>query len=123
MPTEPLDEATLDALFMVAPVGLALVDANKRYVRINDIFAAMNGVSAEDHIGRTPSEVLPAVGAGVQSVVEHVLESRLPMVGIELEPPSSAGLEEGTSVRVSLYPLVSNGTSVGVLGIAEPVSG
>ena len=38
------DRAVLDGLFAVAPVGLALLDTDLRYVRVNPALAAMNGV-------------------------------------------------------------------------------
>ena len=117
----PLDEVTLDALFRSAPVGLSLVDAEKRYVRVNDRWAALNGVPAEDHIGRTPRDVIPDVAAAVESVLNHVLESKLPMTDLEVSPPTGEKTE-GTSVLVSLYPLVSEGVALGVLGIATIVS-
>jgi serine phosphatase RsbU (regulator of sigma subunit)/PAS domain-containing protein len=51
-------EPNLDALFEALPAGMALVDADMRYVRVNERFAALNGITAEDHIGRSVRELL-----------------------------------------------------------------
>ena len=51
----------LDAIFERAPVGLAVHDRDLRYVRINDRMAEINGLPAEEHIGRTVAEVVPDV--------------------------------------------------------------
>ncbi len=54
--------ALLDSLYTDAPVGLALLDRELRFRRINVMLAAMHGVSVEDHIGRTLTEVLGKLG-------------------------------------------------------------
>lgn len=121
--SERLDQIALDGLFRYASLGLALVDVDKRYVRVNDAFAAMNGIPADDHIGRTPREVIPEVAAAVESVLDHVLQTKLPMVGLEVDTPGAGEISDRRSVRVSLYPLVDDGVAVGVLGIAEATAG
>lgn len=118
MAGEQLDATILDALFQFAPLGLAVVDADKRYVRINDEFAAMNGVPAGDHLGRTPSEVIPTIAEAVESVLDHVMQTKLPLRDVEVPPPASSSIGE-TAVRVSLYPLLDGETAVGVLAIAQ----
>ena len=50
--------ALLDTVFLGAPVGLAFVDRELRFVRINDALAALNGHPPEAHLGRTVGEVL-----------------------------------------------------------------
>ena len=64
--------ALLDLVFEHAPVGLALLDAHVRYVRVNDRLAEINGVPAAEHAGRTVGELLPDLPADVQADVEHV---------------------------------------------------
>ena len=46
----------LDTLFSTAPVGLALVDGDLRFVRVNETFAAFNGRPSNELIGpRSPT--------------------------------------------------------------------
>ena len=52
----------LDTVFSTAPVGLALVDRELRFVRVNETFAAFNGAPGREHVGRTVPEVLRAAG-------------------------------------------------------------
>lgn len=40
-----------------APVGLAFLDAECRYVRVNDALAVLHGLAPEDHVGRHVDEV------------------------------------------------------------------
>ena len=51
--------ALLDAFFGGASVGMAFLDRELRFQRVNDALAALNGIPAADHIGRTAAEVLP----------------------------------------------------------------
>jgi PAS domain S-box-containing protein len=49
----------LDSMLANAPIGLAFFDRRCRFVRINQVFADMTGVSLNRHLGRTLPELLP----------------------------------------------------------------
>ena len=51
----------LTAVFERAPVGIALLDTDLRFVRVNDHITEINGVHAADHVGRTIADVLPGL--------------------------------------------------------------
>lgn len=114
--TERIDEAVIETLFQTGGLGLAVVDAEKRYVRINEEFAAMNGAPAADHIGRTPREVIPQIADAVEGVIDHVIQTKLPLKDVEVDPPGEAA--PGPSVKVSLYPLLDQSDVIGVLAVA-----
>ncbi len=66
----------LDTVFSTAPVGLALVAADLRFVRVNETFAAFNARSVDDLVGRTVPDVLREDGHPEDAVVpiyRHVL--------------------------------------------------
>src|SRR2546423_9927980 len=50
--------AVVDAVFGTAPVGLAFMDTNFRYVRVNEALSTINGLAAEEHFGRTMCDVV-----------------------------------------------------------------
>jgi PAS domain S-box-containing protein len=56
-------EAVRDAIINDAPVGVAFLDRDLRFRLINDQLARINGVPREEHLGRTPSEILSGVPA------------------------------------------------------------
>lgn len=113
---ERIDDVALETLFRARGLGLAMVDADKRYVRINDEFAAMNGASADAHIGRTPREVIPQIAEAVEGVLDHVIQTKLPLLDVEVDPPGDPS--GGSRVRVSLYPLLAGTEVMGVLAVA-----
>ncbi len=87
--------ALLDAIFESSPVGLAFCDRDLRFVRVNRALAEMNGLSTEEHVGRTPAEVLPEVDdvQGIMSQWRQVMRTGQPVLGREVmgQTPASAG--------------------------------
>jgi len=74
----------LDTLFATAPVGLAFLDLDQRYVRVNEALAAMNGRPVEDHLGRTVEELLGPAGAAVARGHRTVVETGRPLLDQEI---------------------------------------
>lgn len=66
-------EEQLNSLFLASPAGLALLDSQFRYLRINAPLAEANGLSIEAHIGKTIYEVLPRVAPKVAPLFRRVL--------------------------------------------------
>ena len=48
----------LQRIYNDLQVGLCYLDTEFRYVHVNDWLAEINGIPAEDHIGRTIGELL-----------------------------------------------------------------
>ena len=63
-----------------APVAAAVLDREHRYVWVNQALAAMNGRSAEEHIGRTPRELIGPLGDDLEAVMEDVMTRNAPEV-------------------------------------------
>jgi PAS domain S-box-containing protein len=86
--------ALVDAVYATAPVGLAFVDADMRYVRINAAMARISRQSVEEHLGRKISDVLPApLGTIVEARVREARESG--RVVTEEDVSSHVGLNGG----------------------------
>ena len=109
----------LDTLLETAPVGLAFFDRHLRYVRVNDALAEINGVPAEEHVGRTVHEVVPQMDPRVVDGFRHVLETGEPVLDSELvgETPAHPGVTRYWSA--SYYP-VRDGSGE-VLGLGAVV--
>jgi PAS domain S-box-containing protein len=65
----------IEAMYDNTPIGLALLDRDLRYVRINAALAEMNGVPAADHIGRLVWDIVPAMRQASEPQMRHVLET------------------------------------------------
>jgi two-component system, chemotaxis family, CheB/CheR fusion protein len=89
-----LQFAELEAIYDTAPIGLAVLDTQLRFVRINERLAAMNGVPIQDHIGRTAREIVPLVAAVADPYFRQVLDTGEPIFNVELtaETPAQPGV-------------------------------
>lgn len=67
--------AELETLYETAPIGLCLFDEHLRWVRVNRVIAEINGRSIEEHLGRTPSEVVPDVGPQAEAALRTILRT------------------------------------------------
>lgn len=88
-------EALLDTVVDRAPIGFGLVDRQQRYLLVNEALAEINGIPAEDHIGRRPRDIVPGVGAEVEAFLAEVLAGGAPVLDVEQigETPAHPGVE------------------------------
>ncbi|MEH2198869.1 PAS domain S-box protein [Nostoc sp.] len=74
----------LDALLEAAPVAVCFLDRQLRYIRINQVFADINGLTIEEHLGHKFGEVLPAMAAELEPQLQHVLDTGEPLLNVEI---------------------------------------
>jgi PAS domain S-box-containing protein len=101
--------ALLDTVFLGAPVGLAFVDRDLRFVRINEALAALDGQAAEAHAGRTVGEVLGAGGPLEEGCFRQVLETAEPLLEREVEGVRHDGSGQALTTLASYYPVRGEG--------------
>ncbi len=83
----------LDHLYRTIPVGLCVIDADFRFVRVNELMAVINGKPAEKHIGITVREVVAGVADQVEDIYRRVFESGEPILDVEISGSTPADLE------------------------------
>ncbi|NUQ21124.1 MAG: PAS domain-containing protein [Gemmatimonadaceae bacterium] len=83
----------LETIYDRAPIGLAVVNRELRFRRINERLAELNGIPAAAHIGRTIRELLPKIADIAEAPLRHVLETGEPLRDVELvgETPARPG--------------------------------
>ncbi|MET0403251.1 MAG: ATP-binding protein [Cystobacter sp.] len=86
--------ALLDSLLTAAPVGLAFLDRDLRYVRVNEAVAVANRRPVEFHPGKTLTEVLGDWAECIEPRLRRVLETGEVLTGQEFSTlfPDSAGV-------------------------------
>ena len=112
-----IQQGRVQALFAAAPIGIAFVDADLRYVQVNDTMARMDGVAAEQHVGRTPREVVPSLSAPIELVLRQVLETGASIVNHEISG-SVPGSDETHHWLANCYPVESEGGRIRGVGLA-----
>jgi len=83
----------LIGMFTHAPIGLCCFDRNLRFMFINGYLAALNGISVEEHHGRSIREVIPDVASGVEEQLRQVFETGESIIGgtVDAETPAHPG--------------------------------
>ena len=98
--------AVVDAFFAAAPVALAFMDTNFHYVRVNEALAAYNGLSAEEHFGRSLRDVLGGdVAEEIEPYHRRVVETGEAIIDLPVAGRSAAAPDEERSWLVSYYPV------------------
>src|SRR4029453_17170436 len=77
-------QPTLQLIYDTAPIGLAFLSPNCRYLQINQRLTEICGISVEDHLGRFVRDCVPALADSVEEIVRSIVETGYPVVGIEV---------------------------------------
>ncbi|MFD5325960.1 SpoIIE family protein phosphatase [Streptomyces sp. NPDC127092] len=73
--------AVWDGLFARSPVGIAILDTQLRFLRVNPALEAMNGLPQAAHIGRRLVEILPDVNAAdMERAMRRALDEGRPVL-------------------------------------------
>jgi PAS domain S-box-containing protein len=75
---------SLQLIYDTAPIGLAFLSPDCRYLQINHRLTEICGIPVEGHLGRTVRECVPALADSVEAIVRSVMETGDPVVGIEV---------------------------------------
>ncbi len=113
----------LSQFYKSVPVGLCCLDLDLRYVHINEWLAAINGISVQEHLGRTIGEVLPDVAAGVESLLRQVIETGEPILDGTVESQTQAQPEIKRIFQHSYLPVKSDDdTIIGVTCAVQDIT-
>jgi PAS domain S-box-containing protein len=115
--------AQLATLYHSAPVGLAFVDTQLRFVSINDHLADVHGLPAAAHLGRTVREVLPRLADTIEPVYRGVIASGQPVTDIELHGATASRPGSERCWLVSHYPVKDPlGEVLGVTTVVQEIT-
>ncbi|WP_022673263.1 PAS domain-containing sensor histidine kinase [Novosphingopyxis baekryungensis] len=106
--------AEFDSFYQFSPIGLAQFDDEHRHVRVNAALAELNGIPMEDHIGKTPSDIVPGLASQADASIDQVLKT-----GKAIRHDRVSGFlnEQSTSAHVydvDWYPVLRDGEVRGV---------
>ncbi len=84
------DETMLmfDSFLEAAPVGIAYLDKDLNYLKVNQAMAELNGLTVEQHIGRAMSDIVPLAEQTLGATLRQVLQSGKYLTGVEFSASS-----------------------------------
>jgi PAS domain S-box-containing protein len=115
-------QPALQLIYDTAPIGLAVLSPDCRYLQINQRLTEICGISVEDHLGRTVRDCVPGLADAVEGIVRSIMKTGDPVTGIEVAGQRADQVEERSWVTY-WHPLRnSSGEIVGVNVAAEEVT-
>ena len=110
----------LQLIYDAAPVGLAFLTPDCRYLQVNQRLTEICGISVADHIGRSVRETVPQVADQVEAIVHALTQTGRPITDVEVRGQRSDGSNAEHTWRTSWYPLYGkDGTLIGISVVAE----
>ncbi len=91
-----LGAAASTPLIETAPVGLAVLDADLRYLYVNPALAAIGGLSAVESLGLPIDRVMPAFGPEARAALARVLADGVPIRDLEVSGQTRSGGQRRT---------------------------
>jgi PAS domain S-box-containing protein len=104
------------ALYDGAPVGLAFLSPDLRYVSINRQLAEMNGAPAHEHLGKLVSEILPATYPQIEPHMRRALAGES-VTAVEITPPATE-MAQGEAFLASYLPAFDEAGEVVGISVA-----
>ncbi|MEU2422059.1 SpoIIE family protein phosphatase [Streptomyces sp. NPDC007851] len=105
--------SVLDGFLTRAPIGMAVMDPELRYVWLNDTLEQFGGVPREQRLGRRLSELLPGLQAAtIEGLMRKVLATREPVTDHEYLGWSWSDPHRQRAYSTSFFPLVDPDDSV-----------
>ena len=118
LPQQP----ALQLIYDTAPIGLAFLSPDCRYMQINQRLTEICGISVEDHLGRSVRDCVPALADAVEDIVGSIMKTGEPVIGIEVAGQRADQADERSWVTY-WHPLRNaSGDIVGVNVAAEEVT-
>ncbi|HEX2863699.1 MAG TPA: PAS domain S-box protein, partial [Deinococcales bacterium] len=113
----------LNGLLDHSPLGIAFLDRDLRYLRVNRSMAELNGLPVAEHLGRPAGEVLPNLPPEAFEPLRRVLETGAPLTNLIVEGETPARPGETRQWREAVYPVRRpDGEVIGLGAIAQDVT-
>jgi PAS domain S-box-containing protein len=82
--------AEIESIYRNAPVGLSFIDADLRYLRVNQAIADMNGVSIDQVVGKTYRDLSPDTADAAEPFLRDLIRRGEPVRNLETvsRPPA-----------------------------------
>jgi PAS domain S-box-containing protein len=110
-------QPALQLIYDTAPIGLACLSPDCRYLQINQRLTEICGISVEDHLGRFVRDCVPALADAVEDIVRSIMETGEPVIGIEVAGQRADQVEERSWITY-WHPLRAPGGEIVAVNVA-----
>lgn len=115
-------QPALQLIYDTAPIGLAFLSPDCRYLQINQRLTEICGISVEGHIGHSVRDCVPGLADSVEAIVASIMRTGEPVTGIEVAG-QRAGQNEDRCWITYWHPMRdAAGNIVGINVAAEEIT-
>ena len=113
----------LNEIYRVMPVGLCVLDREMRFLRINELLAAMNGLPVEAHLGRRVDEMSPEVASRLMPILHAVLERGETFFNVEVHGTTLQEPDRPRDWLMNFVPILAEtGEVTGLLAAIQDIT-
>src|SRR6202012_2421436 len=87
-------QPSLQQIYDTAPIGLACLSPDCRYLQTNQRLTEICGISVEDHLGRFVRDCVPGLADSIEAIVRSIMETGTPVIGVEVAGQRADLVEE-----------------------------
>lgn len=105
----------IETLYRTAPVGMAMIDRNHRFLRMNQRFANLAGHGVEALMGRALADVLPLLAERIEGALKEAFDDAKEIANVEANVRING--DPARDFLVDIYPYEEDGrvTALGVV--------
>ena len=111
------EQPAVQSIYDTAPIGLACLSPDCRYLQINQRLTEICGISVENHLGRFVRDCVPALADAVEKIVRSIMETGQPVVGVEVTGQRADQVEQRYWVTY-WHPLRAPGGEIVAVNVA-----
>jgi diguanylate cyclase (GGDEF)-like protein/PAS domain S-box-containing protein len=113
----------IEQIYQYSPVGLCFMDTDRRFVRINEQMAQINGLPVSAHIGHTLHEIIPSLADRITELYRPIYERGEPVLNAEIQGAAPAAPDVQRYWLANFFPFRSEtGEVVGLIGAVTDIT-
>ena len=85
------EQPALRLIYDTAPIGLAVLSPDFRYLHVKQRLTEICGISVEGHLGRSVRDRVPGLADAVEDIVRSIMATGEPVTGIEVTGQRAEG--------------------------------
>jgi PAS domain S-box-containing protein len=116
------EQPGLQLIYDTAPIGLAFLSPDCRYLQINQRLTEICGIPVEGHLGRTVRDCVPGLADSVEAIVHSIMATGEPVVGVEVAGQRPDQVEDRTWITYWHPHRGPRGDIIGVNVAAEEIT-
>nr|MDZ8006671.1 PAS domain-containing protein [Nostoc sp. DedSLP05]MDZ8097985.1 PAS domain-containing protein [Nostoc sp. DedSLP01] len=101
----------------IAGIGMSIQDRQKRFLKLNQGLADINGLPLADHLGKTVDDILPpALASAINTLFDRVIATGEPILNLELQGETTRQPGVQRHWQINYFPTFARDGSVAAIG-------